>query len=169
MIVKWGPGVGSTLIVNKQIYDGNDGKAGEIGHFIVEKNGALCTCGRRGCLETKVSHTALQSIEPFDEDRFGEVYERALKTGSSAPFDEAIDLLARTLINSMTLFAPERIILSGSMFRSPAVRDKLVEYASSYDPAVDASRILYTDLSERESFIGPIAHFCLNALYYGFE
>ena len=59
MVIKWGPGVGCAIIIDQEIYEGRHAKAAELGHFIVEKNGAPCKCGRRGCLETKVSYNAL--------------------------------------------------------------------------------------------------------------
>lgn len=49
--IKVGSGIGAGLILNQQIYAGNTGSAGEIGHLTVEKNGPLCACGNHGCLE----------------------------------------------------------------------------------------------------------------------
>jgi len=49
--IKVGSGVGAGLILNKQIYGGTMGAAGEIGHLTIDENGPLCNCGNRGCLE----------------------------------------------------------------------------------------------------------------------
>lgn len=49
--IKVGSGVGAGLILNKQIYGGTMGAAGEIGHLTIDENGPLCDCGNRGCLE----------------------------------------------------------------------------------------------------------------------
>ena len=49
--IKVGSGIGAGLILNKQIYGGTTGAAGEIGHITIEENGPLCNCGNRGCLE----------------------------------------------------------------------------------------------------------------------
>ena len=49
--IKVGSGIGAGLIINKQIYTGSTGSAGEIGHLTVDENGPLCTCGNHGCLE----------------------------------------------------------------------------------------------------------------------
>jgi glucokinase len=48
--VFWGTGVGGGLILDGKPWTGRGG-AGEIGHMVVEMNGARCTCGRRGCVE----------------------------------------------------------------------------------------------------------------------
>jgi len=50
-----GAGVGMGIIIDRKIYTGNDGYAGEIGHTIVELNGRECICGNKGCLETYIS------------------------------------------------------------------------------------------------------------------
>ena len=49
--IKVGSGIGAGLIVNRQIYSGTTGSAGEIGHLTVDENGPLCACGNHGCLE----------------------------------------------------------------------------------------------------------------------
>jgi len=49
--IKVGSGIGAGLILNKQIYGGTTGAAGEIGHLTIEENGPLCDCGNHGCLE----------------------------------------------------------------------------------------------------------------------
>ena len=48
LIIKWGPGVGSAIVIDDQLYEGRHGKAAELGHYIVERDGRLCGCGRQG-------------------------------------------------------------------------------------------------------------------------
>lgn len=57
--IKLGTGVGSGLIVNNQVYRGDGGTAGEIGHTTIDTNGPLCRCGNRGCLESFVGAPAV--------------------------------------------------------------------------------------------------------------
>jgi glucokinase-like ROK family protein len=49
--IKVGSGIGAGLIINRQIYGGTTGSAGEIGHLTVDENGPICACGNHGCLE----------------------------------------------------------------------------------------------------------------------
>jgi len=49
--IKVGSGIGAGLIINRQLYGGTTGSAGEIGHLTVDENGPLCACGNHGCLE----------------------------------------------------------------------------------------------------------------------
>lgn len=58
-LVTLGTGVGSGIVLNRRVFHGGGGLAGEIGHMIVEPNGLLCGCGQRGCLEQYASATAL--------------------------------------------------------------------------------------------------------------
>jgi len=53
-----GTGIGAGIVLNGEIYHGNSGGAGELGHIIIDKNGPLCYCGKHGCLEV------------FSSDRF---------------------------------------------------------------------------------------------------
>ncbi len=50
-----GTGVGAAIIVDGQLYRGRHGAAGEIGHVTLDRNGELCSCGNRGCVETFIS------------------------------------------------------------------------------------------------------------------
>ena len=51
-IVSSGWGLGAGIVVDGRIYRGESGYCGEVGHTLVDSNGDMCTCGRRGCLET---------------------------------------------------------------------------------------------------------------------
>ncbi|MBB1201905.1 ROK family protein [Enterobacteriaceae bacterium 89] len=53
-------GIGSSFVINGQIYRGNLYGSGQIGHTIVNPDGAICDCGRYGCLETVASLSALK-------------------------------------------------------------------------------------------------------------
>ena len=52
-------GIGGGLIINHQPLSGAHGWSGEIGHICVEPEGAICSCGARGCLETVAGLKAL--------------------------------------------------------------------------------------------------------------
>jgi predicted NBD/HSP70 family sugar kinase len=61
-------GIGAGIVIDGDAYRGSSSHAGEIGHVYVDRNDALCWCGRRGCLEVSgtpqaVAHRALQMPE----------------------------------------------------------------------------------------------------------
>jgi glucokinase len=55
-----GAGVGGAVIANGQLLRGHTGMAGNLGHLTVEPDGAPCSCGNRGCLETVFSARAIE-------------------------------------------------------------------------------------------------------------
>jgi predicted NBD/HSP70 family sugar kinase len=59
VVLYLGSGVGTGIILNGKPYRGNRGLAGEIGHLVVDPEGARCSCGNVGCLETVVSVPAI--------------------------------------------------------------------------------------------------------------
>lgn len=67
--IKVGRGIGAGLIFRGELFGGDDDGAGEIGHIVVDPDGAECHCGRFGCLETIASATAiLRSAARLDLD-----------------------------------------------------------------------------------------------------
>ena len=56
-----GTGVGGGLVAHNRIIEGIHGIAGEWGHNILEDNGEICYCGKRGCVETVISGIALEN------------------------------------------------------------------------------------------------------------
>lgn len=61
-LITLGTGVGGGLILNRKIYQGNTGAAGEIGHISIDYNGRLCNCGSKGCVEAYVGNHYLMDI-----------------------------------------------------------------------------------------------------------
>jgi glucokinase len=58
--VFWGTGVGGGLILDGKPWIGRGG-AGEIGHVVVEIDGARCTCGRLGCMEAYAGRASMEA------------------------------------------------------------------------------------------------------------
>src|SRR2546430_7303347 len=52
-------GIGAGLLLRGELYAGAHGIAGEVGHIVVQRDGPLCTCGNRGCLEAIASGTGI--------------------------------------------------------------------------------------------------------------
>jgi len=52
-------GVGAGIVFHGEILEGSHRLAGEIGHFVVDPDGAVCACGKRGCVETIASGPAI--------------------------------------------------------------------------------------------------------------
>lgn len=52
-------GIGAGILINGQLFQGDGGAAGEIGHIMAREGGTLCRCGKKGCLETVSSARAI--------------------------------------------------------------------------------------------------------------
>lgn len=61
-MITLGTGVGGGLILGGKVWHGAVGMAGEVGHIMVEPDGAPCGCGSRGCVEQYASATALRRM-----------------------------------------------------------------------------------------------------------
>jgi predicted NBD/HSP70 family sugar kinase len=55
IVIKVGQGIGAGVVLNGELFGGDRFGAGEIGHTVMDPNGEVCRCGRRGCLETTAS------------------------------------------------------------------------------------------------------------------
>lgn len=60
VVITLGTGLGSGIVANGELVNGQSGAAGELGHVTVDYNGRVCGCGRRGCLETYASATGIK-------------------------------------------------------------------------------------------------------------
>lgn len=55
-----GTGIGGAIISNGRLFEGSTGSAGEVGHTVVQAEGPVCGCGKRGCVEALASRTAME-------------------------------------------------------------------------------------------------------------
>jgi glucokinase len=62
LCITLGTGIGGGFILHGDLWTGENGKAGEIGHMVVATDGILCACGKRGCLEAYSSATAIKRM-----------------------------------------------------------------------------------------------------------
>ncbi|MDM8305405.1 MULTISPECIES: ROK family protein [Bacteroidaceae] len=136
IMITLGTGVGSGIVINGQLVYGHDGFAGELGHVMVEKDGRICGCGRKGCLETYCSATGVARTAreflvarsepsllrnvPAEEIQSKDVYDAAVKGDKLAQdiFQFTGDILGRALANFIAFSSPEAIILFGGLAKS---------------------------------------------------
>lgn len=117
-----GTGIGAGIIINKKLYKGSAGMAGEIGHICIEKDGLLCNCGRKGCFEKYASMKNLRvkitkELE-LSKEISGKEIEVLLENKNEKVekiFNETIEYLALGIASSINLLDPEKIILGGSV------------------------------------------------------
>jgi len=59
VLVTLGTGIGGGIILDGRLYTGFNHAGGELGHFVLRRDGLPCACGRRGCFEQYASASAL--------------------------------------------------------------------------------------------------------------
>jgi len=133
--VWWGTGVGGGLILDGKQWLGR-GAAGEIGHMVVKRDGARCTCGRRGCMEAYAGRAAMEIkarkevkkgaktdlfriMEERGRDRLTSgIWARALKHGDDLAtrlIDRAVKALGVGVASAVNLIDPEAVIIGGGL------------------------------------------------------
>ena len=134
IMVTLGTGVGGGIIIDNKILVGFNSAAGEIGHIVIEQDGAQCGCGRRGCWEAYSSATALirMTKEAVEECRASGRYtsmlsaERisgrtacdAMRAGDEVAtevYNKYVKYLATGITNLVNIFQPEVISLGGGV------------------------------------------------------
>ena len=129
-----GTGIGSGIVIDKKIYHGATGTAGEIGHIVVASGGRACGCGANGCLEAYASRTAIEQrirgaikkghksvITEFVKDD-GLIRSKHLKKAIELNDEvvlncltEAAEYLSNGIASVINFFNPELIIIGGGL------------------------------------------------------
>ncbi len=130
-----GTGIGSGIVINDQLFEGNEGKGAEIGHMTLVVDGNKCNCGRKGCFEAYASATALikytkeamlknhsslmwEYVNNDIENVNGlTAFECSKKLDSSACFvvDKFIKYLSEGILSLCNIFRPQVIIIGGGI------------------------------------------------------
>jgi len=131
-----GTGIGGGAILDDRLVHGSNGNAGEIGHTVVQRDGPLCGCGSRGCVEALASggaltREALRIAREFPSSLLGRL---AVERGSvnatdlfraadlgddvaSPILEDRIRFLAVSMNNLFELFDPTVLAIGGGMSR----------------------------------------------------
>jgi glucokinase len=172
-----GTGVGGGLVLDRRLWEGADGAAGEVGHMTVEPEGRLCVCGSRGCLEQYASATGIvRSVQEFlnagemsslrglsrEELTSHQVAEAALRGDrvALAALDEAGRRLGQVLAGIANLLNLEGAVISGGASESldlfrPALEGELSRRAFEI-PAL-RMKVVSGELGDDAGILGAAA------------
>lgn len=135
--VTLGTGVGGGTIIDGKMLLGSNFAGGELGHTVIEVDGAPCTCGRRGCLEAYSSATGLirltkeKMMESNDSKMWELVNDDITKVSGKTAFDamrlgdkagtQVVDkyckYLACGITNIVNIFQPDVLCIGGGVSR----------------------------------------------------
>jgi glucokinase len=133
--VFWGTGIGGGIVLDGELWLGR-GAGGEIGHMVVKRNGARCTCGRRGCLEAYAGRAAMELrarklVKRGERTELFEIMEskgrtrltaavwaKALKRGDPvavALIKGAVEALGAGIASAVNLLDVEAVVIGGGL------------------------------------------------------
>jgi len=135
IIFTLGTGVGGGIIINGKIFSGYFPGGAEMGHQIIVRDGKLCSCGNKGCLESYASATGLinlakdKALQHKESMLYQLVKDDVSKMNAKIPFDAAqmgdvaaieviddyIAYLAIGIANAINVFKPQVILLGGGV------------------------------------------------------
>jgi predicted NBD/HSP70 family sugar kinase len=140
-----GYGVGMGLIINGKVYHGATGGAAEFGHMNHIPGGALCRCGKRGCIEAYAAdYGILRAATGSDDDTaprtgvpagaMAELMTRAQASDEKAvaAFAGAGAALGYGIGRLVAVLNPDRVVLAGpgleaQQLMEPALRHALAD------------------------------------------
>lgn len=116
-LISHSDGIGSAHFFQGQLHRGAHGGAGEIAHCTIEPGGRPCRCGKRGCLDTLASLTAIRELmrdKAIAAQTLPELETQAVK-GSSAAIailHQAGNALGLAIANIVQMNDPELIVIA---------------------------------------------------------
>ena len=131
--ISWGLGIG--IIINGKIYAGKSGFSGEFGHVNTFDNEIICHCGKKGCLETETSGSALHRIlieriqngessilsKQVNEQKTPLTLDKIIEAVNKEDFlcieivEEIGQKLGRYIAGLINIFNPELVIIGGTL------------------------------------------------------
>ena len=173
-------GVGGGWVINGEVFRGAQGMAGELGHTIVDPNGPLCVCGRRGCVEVLACGPAIarRAGERLAIDSSGGKVLRELAQGDLSNVTAELvsraaacgDALAEEVLltaatdlglgigNALSLINPQRVVLGGGVIKAGAKYLEAVRRAARRNTLPEISaEIVAAGLEDDAPLWGAIA------------
>jgi predicted NBD/HSP70 family sugar kinase len=113
-----GTGVGGGVIVDGKIIRGRHGIGGEWGHMWLDDSGYDCYCGRRGCVETIISGTALEKYYhglTGSQKSLSEILKDKKDPSSLATKHRLIHFFGKALGQIINVLDPDVIVIGGGL------------------------------------------------------
>ncbi|CAA9395253.1 MAG: N-acetylglucosamine kinase bacterial type predicted / Transcriptional regulator of N-acetylglucosamine utilization, partial [uncultured Nocardioides sp.] len=176
LFVKVGTGIGCGIVVDRQLYRGVDGCAGDIGHIRVTDDGPVCACGNTGCLEAffggaalardataaaRSGRSAALGLLLEHHGRLGgEEVSAALSQGDATSLElvrEGGRHLGSVLANLVSFFNPGLIVIGGGLARlgHPLLAEiRSVVYRQSLPLATGNLPIVLSELGDDAGVVG---------------
>ena len=158
VVIMLGYGIGMSVLINGVPFLGAHGSAAEFGHSKYQPDGALCACGRRGCIEAYASDYALyraaadhlalpagDSAHP-SEQQMQALTQLALQGDPVAQriYAEAGRALGYGIANVLALFNPDLVLITGSGVRGFGAMQPAMQGATDASTLADSQTMVAT-------------------------
>jgi predicted NBD/HSP70 family sugar kinase len=179
-------GIGFGIYLNGQLYEGENGIPGRSGHIIVDRNGPVCICGNRGCLETVANRPAiisnakrilknnrdpiLQEVIDGDSGSLSlQHITHAAEAGSNFAMElirTTADHLAFAMRNTSVAMGIQNFVIGGeaSIDLGPLFLDSIREYLRHYQKFDPAINVVPTQLGY-DSFLKGVSLMTLQQVF----
>jgi glucokinase len=135
-----GTGVGGGVVVDGRLRFGPHGRAGEVGHQVIDPDGPPCGCGNRGCVEAFAAGPALCRLAGRDSPEAVFAAAAAGDPRAEAAVQAVVGRLAVGIANLVTVLWPERVVVGGGVAAAgerlfAPLREAVAAAAPLVDPA----------------------------------
>ncbi len=148
-----GRGIGAGILIRGELYSGAEGYAGDVSHMVIDPDGPLCPCGKRGCWEVLGTSYTLGR---------GEIQNLTLQAEAHDP--KAIELLGEIgrnigigVANLVHVLNPNLVLIGGSMARAgkwilnPCINEMKAEL---WPYVFESTTVRFSELKEDSGVIG---------------
>jgi len=153
-------GLGGGVVSEGLLMRGSHGFGMELGHILLDRDGALCPCGRTGCLETVVNVRRVWKAAGLgfvSLDELDALYASGPGAAVEAELDAQADALAEGIASLACVFGSELVILGGhvgSLLEARGDRIRTQVAKQSFGPLGRDVAIVRSGLGERMVPIG---------------
>ena len=160
VFICFGTGIGGATIIKEEVIPS------EFGHMVIEKDGNLCNCGKRGCFETYSSMNAFKNkiievlginVDATSEDILKFLIKNKDDESANKYIDEYINTLCIGLSNIINIINPEQICIGGSFtYFEDILYKRLLEKVQLISYQFDKPKIVLAKLKNDAGIIGAI-------------
>jgi len=169
-----GYGIGSGMILDKELYKGTSGFSGELGHLSIDFNGKECSCGNLGCWELYASEKALlEEASKLGFEGLDELLSAAQEGNADVLklFDTIGRFLGVGIANIINTLNPDCVMIGNRMSRAeewimPSLQQTVQQRALSFHS--EQLQILYAELKEHSAVRGA-AYYAIDRFFEQFK
>lgn len=168
-----GHGIFCSFFNSSQLGFKENSYIGEIGHTVVDINGPICECGKKGCLQTYISESwliknakllyssssnnVLRTLVSSPDDISIETIIKAYELGDSFfinKIDLGIKLLSTSIANTLIIQDSDKIYLNSVLFKNQFFKNQIISQIQEQLHFIPTKRSIDIEITEFDHFRG---------------